>query len=207
VGPGPNALATSRLANPNTNTSRLLAARFRGFVPPVFHLPTLLWPPLPPAVGISLLAISRSSRPNSRAFCCEVPIRDPTCGSNGYSPSRFLRPRDLSTQYLGLHPANSRVREITDLCHLSSSDGRPLSSRYFASRDLAQPKDMVRPPNSRTPSSRNEPTHQLIAINDPRYFASSPRRLLTVLFENFCAILGVTRLTAITHRPLICFAK
>jgi hypothetical protein len=173
-------------------------------VPPVFHSPTLLWPPLPPAVGISLLAISRSPRPNSRAFSCEAPIRDPTCGSNssprsrsnGYSPSRFSRPRDLSTQYLGLYPANSRVREITDLCHLSSLDGRLLSSRYFASRDLAQPKNMVRPLNLRTPSSRNGPTHQLITINDPRYFASSPRRLLTVhLFENFCAILGVTRPT------------
>jgi hypothetical protein len=81
-------------------------------------------------------------------------------------------------------------------------------STILATRDLAQPKDMVRPPKSRTPSSRNEPTHQLIAINGPRYFASSPRRLLTVhLFENFCAILGVTRLSAITRRPLICFAK
>jgi hypothetical protein len=106
-----NALATSRLANPNTNTSRLLAARFRGFVPPVFHSPTLLWPPLPPAVGISLLAISRSPRPNSRAFSCEAPIRDPTCGSNGsprstngYSPSRFSRPRDLGYPMFGLSP-------------------------------------------------------------------------------------------------------
>jgi hypothetical protein len=110
VGPGPNALATSRLANPNTNTSRLLAARFRGFVPPVFHSPILLWPPLPPAVGISLFAISRSPCPNSRAFSCEAPIRDPTCGSNGsprsrsngYSPPRFSRPRDLRYPMFGL---------------------------------------------------------------------------------------------------------
>jgi hypothetical protein len=81
-------------------------------------------------------------------------------------------------------------------------------SIILATRDLARPKDMVRPPNSRTPSSRNEPPHQLIAINGPRYFASSPRRLLTVHpFNNFCAKLGVTRLSAITRRPLICFAK
>jgi hypothetical protein len=107
-----DAFGTSRLANPNTNTSGLLAARSRGFVPPVFHSPTLLWPPLPPAVGISLFAISRSPRPNSRAFSCEAPIRDPTCGSNGsprsrsngYSSSRFSRPRDLRYPMFGPLP-------------------------------------------------------------------------------------------------------
>jgi hypothetical protein len=46
-------------------------------------------------------------------------------------------PHDLG--YLGFQPANSRVREITDLCHLSSSDGRLLSSRNFATRDLEYP--------------------------------------------------------------------
>jgi hypothetical protein len=112
VGSGPNALGASRLTNPNTNTSRLLVARSRGFVPPVFHSPTLLWPPLPPAIGVSLLAISRSPCPNSQAFSCESPIRDSTCGSNGsprsrsngYSPSRFSPPRDLGYPMFGHLP-------------------------------------------------------------------------------------------------------
>jgi hypothetical protein len=98
------AFGTSQLVNPNTKTLGLLAARSRGFVPPVFHPPAPLWPPLPPAVGISLLAASRCRRSNSRAFSCEAPIRDPSCGSNDYSPFCFSRPRDLGYPMFGLSP-------------------------------------------------------------------------------------------------------
>jgi hypothetical protein len=99
-----NALAASRLPNPNINTLGLLATRSRGSVPPVFYPSALLWPLLPPAIGISLFITSRSPCSNSQDFSCEALIHDPTCGSNEYSPSHFSRPRDLGCPMFGLSP-------------------------------------------------------------------------------------------------------
>jgi hypothetical protein len=71
-------LDTSRLANPNINSLRLLAAKTRGLVPPVSHLLTLLWAPLLPAVGPSPFAVSRLPSQDPQFFSCEATICNPT---------------------------------------------------------------------------------------------------------------------------------
>jgi hypothetical protein len=75
---------------------------------------------------------SRLCTPNTWAFTLRTPefARSPisaTCPlrwtATNLSPLRRLassRLATLNTQYLGFHSANSRVCEITDLCHLSS---------------------------------------------------------------------------------------
>jgi hypothetical protein len=106
-----------------------------GFVPPVFH-------------SGSAMAHTTSSYQDIASRNLTIPIakfsdlflRDSDTRSliriqqSSYDPDpmiiHLLASRvivTLSTQYLGPHPANSQVREITDLCHLSSSDGRLLA--------------------------------------------------------------------------------
>jgi hypothetical protein len=115
-------LGTSQLANPNAETSGLLAARSRGLLPPVFHFTALLWQPFLQRSKSRNLANSRSSRPIPWVFSCEAPMHDP------------------------------------------------------------------------------EPTVQICSSADPTAD-------VVYLFNNICVVLGVTRLTAITHRPSLCFAK
>jgi hypothetical protein len=75
-------LGTSQLANPNANTSGLLAARSRGLLPPVFHFAALLWPPVLQRSKSRDLANSRSSRPIPWVFSYETPMHDPTCDAD-----------------------------------------------------------------------------------------------------------------------------
>lgn len=87
-------LDTSQLANPNANTSGLLAARSRGLLPPVFDFAALLWPPVPQRSKSRNLANSGSSWPIPWVFSYETPMHDPMCRSNGCP---LLVPRAFAT--------------------------------------------------------------------------------------------------------------
>jgi hypothetical protein len=151
-------LDTSQLANPNANTSGLLAARSRGLLPPVFHFAALLWPPVLQRSKSRNLATSRSSRPIPWVFSYETPMHDPTCGSNGpptiriqrLSSSRSSHLRDLEYQMFGPLPCelpSSRDLSISDTCP-SQMDG----SNLLATSPLVKSNDFFfQPPMPESP--------------------------------------------------------
>jgi hypothetical protein len=87
------------------------------------------------------------------------PTPDTRCAETRYDPIVFSQPRVLvtwSTQYLGPHPANSRVREISQslppVFHsLLRSHMLPCGCRDIASRDIAILDAIPCSSNSRTP--------------------------------------------------------